>query len=204
MRFPPRGNDPAVSTLHDRYQSNYFFDTLIDIPLNISPMPLFCIIPILLNLSECSQPCGLPERRRRLLVQGFSRLRAASRLTAHCLLPGQAGWGAPMCGQLRVGHSLVGVFLAGGGWRVSLRPINSSLTEHCRERSHAPVAFCAQHHPGGFTVCPYGQEQETIRMVDVISRETAQCQHLNCQYRFIYLGAKLSGSIRLKFNYLLV
>lgn len=57
---------------------------------------------------------GLPERRRRLLAPGFSRLRAASRLTARCLLPGQAGWGAPMCGQLRVGHSLVGVFLAGG------------------------------------------------------------------------------------------
>lgn len=147
---------------------------------------------------------GLLERRRRLLAPGFSRLRAASRLTARCLLPGQAGWGAPMCGQLRVGHSLVGVFLAGGGWRVSLGPINSSLTEHCGERSHALVASCTQHHPGGFTVCPYGQEQETIRMEDVISGETAHCQHLNCQHRFIYLWAKLSGSIGLKFNYLLV
>lgn len=56
-----------------------------------------------------------------------------------------------MCGQLQVGRSLVGVFVA-GRWRVSLGPINSSLTEHFRERSHALLASCAELHPGGSTV----------------------------------------------------
>ena len=36
-----------------------------------------------------------------------------------------------MCGSLRIGHRLVGV-LGVGGWRMSLEPINSSLTKHLR------------------------------------------------------------------------
>lgn len=45
----------------------------------------------------------------------------------------------------------------GGRWRVSLGPINSSLTGHLRVISHALLASRAGHHPRGSTVCPYGQ-----------------------------------------------
>lgn len=66
--------------------------------------------------SEQMRPVG--KETQAVLGSGLSLLSAASWLTPCCLIAGQAGWGAPMCGQLQGGHSLVGVFVA-GGWRVS-------------------------------------------------------------------------------------
>ncbi len=51
--------------------------------------------------------------------------------------------GAPMCGRLQVGRGLVGV-LGVGDWRMSLEPINSSLTKHLREISHALLDACTE------------------------------------------------------------
>lgn len=118
---------------------------------------------------------------------GLSRLSVASWLTACCLLTGQAGWGAPMCGQLQLGHSLVGVFVT-GRWRVSLGPINSSLTEHFRVRSHALLASCTEHHPGGSTVW------------HCLANRKLFPHDLWRKPFFWGGGAKISSSISFKFN----
>lgn len=77
--------------------------------------------------------------------------------------------GAPMCGQLRMGRRLVGV-LGVGGWWMSLEPINSSLTKHLREISHALLASCTENRLSGSPEMgiPYGHTGNTTQMKGII------------------------------------
>ena len=70
---------------------------------------------------------------------------------ADCPLPfrwARQRGGAPMCGQSQEGREFVGV-LGVGLWRMSREPINSSLTEHFREISHALLAICTENQLSG-------------------------------------------------------
>lgn len=77
--------------------------------------------------------------------------------------------GAPMCGRLQVGRRLVGV-LGVGGWRMSLEPINSSLTKHLGEISHALLASCTDNPLSGSPEMgiPYGHTGNTTQMKGII------------------------------------
>lgn len=77
--------------------------------------------------------------------------------------------GAPMCGRLQVGRRLVGV-LGVGGWRMSLEPINSSLTKHLGEISHALLDSCTENPLSGSPEMgiPYGHTGNTTQMNGII------------------------------------
>ncbi len=74
-----------------------------------------------------------------------------------------------MCGRLQVGRRLVGV-LGVGGWRMSLEPINSSLTKHLGEISHALLDSCTENPLSGSPEMgiPYGHTGNTTQMNGII------------------------------------
>lgn len=68
-----------------------------------------------------------------------------------------------------VEDGLVGV-LGVGGWRMSLEPINSSLTKHPREISHALLATCTKTPLSGSLEMgiPRGHTGNTTQMRSII------------------------------------
>lgn len=95
---------------------------------------------------------------------GSSHLNTTSWLTAHCLFTRHdSGEVCPVASGPWVGGSA-------GGWRMSLEPINSSLTKHLREISHAPLASCTENQRRGSPEegIPYGQTGNTTQMKDNI------------------------------------
>lgn len=102
----------------------------------------------------------------------FSRLNTVSWLTAHCLFTGHAnGAVRPCVDSCKWGIGWWECWGLGvGGWRMSLEPINSSLTKHLGEISHALLASCTENPLSGSPEMgiPYGHAGNTTQMKGII------------------------------------